>query len=275
MRRLKTLMLALLLLGGSGAGTLAASPVLEGHLEQGGLVFGKTAPGTKISLDGIAVPVGADGSFLLGFDRDHGPHANLSSVTPDGHAQTETLAIALRDWQIQRVEGVPPKYVTPPADELARIQREVALKKAARPFATKTEYYESGFIWPATGRISGVFGSQRFYNGEPRKPHYGVDVAAPAGTPVVAPADGVVTLARPDMYFEGGLIFIDHGQGLISVMMHLSKVEVKAGQKVQKGEKIGAVGATGRATGPHLHWGMWWRDAHLDPALLVPPMPGK
>ncbi len=268
-------MLALLLLGGSRAGALAASPVLEGHLEQSGLVFGKTGPGVKISLDGVSVPVGADGSFLLGFDRDHGPNARLSSVAPDGRTENLTLSIAPRDWKIQRIEGVPPKYVTPPADELARIQREVTLKKAARPIATQSEYYESGFICPATGRISGVFGSQRFYNGEPRKPHYGVDIAAPVGTPVLAPADGVVTLARTDMYFEGGLILIDHGQGLISVMMHLSKVEVKPGQKVRKGERIGAVGATGRATGPHLHWGMWWRDAHLDPVLLVSPMPGK
>lgn len=247
---------------------------LSGHMEQGGLVMGSTAPGTRITLDGQPVTVGSDGVFLLGFDRDQGPSVVLSLDFPDGQSSTRVLSITPREWQIQRVEGVPPKYVTPPPDELARIKREAAMKKAARPFASANEDYASGFAWPAHGRISGVFGSQRFYNGEPRKPHYGVDVAAPVGTPVYAPSDGVVTLAQTDMYFEGGLIFIDHGQGLVSVLMHLSKVDVKAGQVVKKGDRIGAVGATGRATGPHLHWAMFWREAHLDPALLVPAMTG-
>lgn len=251
------------------AGTLE----LSGNMVQGGLAVGRTVPGAKVSLDGMMLDVDADGVFAIGFDRDQKPAATLRVVYPDGGTETRALAVAPREWQIQRVEGVPQKYVSPPPEAMAAIARATKLKEEARKTRAGGSRFAEGFIWPATGPISGVFGSQRYYNGEPRRPHYGVDVAAPTGTPIRAPAGGVVTLAEPDMYFEGGLVFLDHGQGVTTLTMHMSRVDVKAGDRVEQGDVIGAVGGTGRATGPHLHWGMYWRGAWLDPQLLVGPMP--
>lgn len=251
------------------AGTLE----LSGNMVQGGLAVGRTVPGAKVSLDGMMLDVDADGVFAIGFDRDQKPAATLRVVYPDGGTETRALAVAQREWQIQRVEGVPQKYVSPPPEAMAAIARATKLKEEARKTRAGGSRFAEGFIWPATGPISGVFGSQRYYNGEPRRPHYGVDVAAPTGTPIRAPAGGVVTLAEPDMYFEGGLVFLDHGQGVTTLTMHMSRVDVKAGDRVEQGDVIGAVGGTGRATGPHLHWGMYWRGAWLDPQLLVGPMP--
>lgn len=246
---------------------------LSGHMEQGGLAVGRTEPGAKVSLDGMMLDVDGNGTFAMGFDRDHAESATLRVVHPDGSVEERKLAIAKRDWQIQRVEGVPQKYVSPPPEAMAAIARGTKLKADARKTRAAGEWFAGDFIWPATGPISGVFGSQRYYNGEPRRPHYGVDVAAPTGTPIHAPAGGVVTLADPDMYFEGGLVFLDHGQGVTTLIMHMSRIDVKTGDVVKQGDVIGAVGGTGRATGPHLHWGMYWRGAYLDPELLVGPMP--
>ncbi|MFP4004463.1 MAG: M23 family metallopeptidase, partial [Alphaproteobacteria bacterium] len=187
-----------------------------------------------------------------------------------------TLKPEKRDYEIQRIDGLPDKYVTPRSPEtIERIKREVKLKAAARPTDTQATWYAGEFVWPAKGRISGVYGSQRILNGKPKRPHYGVDVAAPAGTPVVAPAPGIVRLAEKDMYFEGGLIFLDHGHGVISVLMHLSDVFVKAGDEVKQGQKVAAIGSTGRSTGAHLDWRMYWREAHVDPTLMVGPMETK
>jgi len=246
---------------------------LSGNMVQGGLAIGRTVPGAKVSLDGMMLDVDADGIFAIGFDRDRKPDATLRVVYPDGGTETRALAIEPREWQIQRVEGVPQKYVSPPPEAMAAIARATKLKEEARKTRAGGSRFAEGFIWPATGPISGVFGSQRYYNGEPRRPHYGVDVAAPTGTPVRAPAGGVVTLAEPDMYFEGGLVFLDHGQGVTTLTMHMSRIDVKTGDRVEQGDIIGAVGGTGRATGPHLHWGVYWRGAWLDPQLLVGPMP--
>ncbi|MDZ4382285.1 MAG: M23 family metallopeptidase [Parvibaculum sp.] len=255
----------------AAAGTLEIS----GNMVQGGLAIGRTAPGAEVSLDGMMLDVDADGIFAVGFDRDQKPAAKLRISYPDGTAAEHELVIAPREWQIQRVEGVPQKYVSPPPEAMAAIARATKLKEEARKTRAGGSRFAEGFIWPATGPISGVFGSQRYYNGEPRRPHYGVDVAAPTGTPIRAPAGGVVTLAEPDMYFEGGLVFLDHGQGVTTLTMHMSRVDVKKGDRVEQGDVIGAVGGTGRATGPHLHWGMYWRGAWLDPQLLVGPMPKK
>lgn len=246
---------------------------LEGNLEQGGLVIGKAAPGARALLDGTKLDIDEEGVFAFGFDRDHGKSAKLTVTFPDGTAVERDLAIAPREWKIQRVEGVPQQFVTPPPEAMEVIARSTRVKNEARKTRADGNWFRQEFIWPATGPISGVFGSQRYYNGEPRRPHYGVDVAAPTGTPIVAPAGGVVTLADMDMYFEGGLVFLDHGQGVTSLMMHMSRIDVKAGDRVEQGDVLGAVGGTGRATGPHLHWGLYWRGAWLDPQRLVGPMP--
>lgn len=271
MKNLALLATALLL---AGAAWAAEPPLeLQGRMEQGGLVIGKAVPGADAMLDGMALDIDAEGNFAFGFDRDHGKQARLTLRYPDGSSVDRMLDISPRDWKIQRVEGVPQKFVTPPPEAAAAIARSTKLKNEAREKRAEGSSFRESFVWPATGPISGVFGSQRYYNGEPRRPHYGVDVAAPTGTEIVAPASGVITLADMDMYFEGGLVFLDHGQGVTSLMMHMSRIDVKAGDRVEQGDVLGAVGATGRSTGPHLHWGLYWRGAWLDPQRLVGPMP--
>ncbi len=185
------------------------------------------------------------------------------------------MKIAKRDYRIQRIDGLPPRKVTPKAEDLKRIRQETALVKAARRRDDPRTDFMRGFIWPAKGRVSGVYGSQRILNGQPRRPHFGVDVAGPVGTPVVAPADGVVTLVHPDMFFSGGTLVIDHGHGLSSSFLHLSEVLVKEGQRVKQGELIARIGATGRVTGAHLDWRMNLFDTRIDPQLLVGDMTPK
>lgn len=271
----------LLFAAGANADTPEQSLHLKGPLIQGALVIGETSPGARVILDGRTLMVSQSGVFAMGFDRDQASMATLEIIFSDGRRERHTLSIAPRSYDIQRIEGVPPKYVNPPAETLSRIAAESKQKKEARRSLREASWFDQSFIWPAKGRISGVFGSQRFYNGEARRPHYGVDIAADTGAPVIAPADGVVTLAEKDMYFEGGLVFLDHGQGVTSYYMHLSRVDVREGEQVRQGQQLGAVGATGRSTGPHLHWAMFWREAHLDPSLLVPgvgpegPKPGS
>jgi murein DD-endopeptidase MepM/ murein hydrolase activator NlpD len=238
-------------------------------------MFGRAEPGSTVTLDGRAVRVAEDGRFVFGFGREAPATAVLEVRGPSGAVERRRLEIRARQFDVQHVDGLPQNLVTPDAEEEARIQREQAAVLEARKLDLDRPLFASGFIWPALGPISGVYGSQRILNGEPRAPHYGVDVAAPEGSPVRAPADGVVTFARPDLLLTGGTLVIDHGHGLSSTFIHLSRIEVAAGAEVKQGEVVGAVGATGRATGPHLHWGMNWFETRLDPQLLVGQMPAQ
>lgn len=245
---------------------------LSGRPAQGGLVFGQTAPGARVRLDGVEVMVGADGRFVVGFGRDSALSALLRVTLPDGSDERIALKIEDREFPVQRIDGLDQSKVSGFTDEqLRKIAADQEKKKAARVRTEAQAHWADGFSWPAKGRISGVFGSQRILNGEPKTPHSGLDVAAPQGTQVVAPADGVVRLADPDMYFEGGLVLLDHGHWVESAFLHLSRLDVAAGQVVKKGDPIGAVGATGRATGPHLHWSLKWTGRLVDPQLLVDP----
>ena len=260
----------------AAANTVGADCVdLEGDPMQGGLLWGQVAPGAEVSVDGKPVPVMPDGAFLLGIGRD--ANTEITLVTEVDARCEQVVAIGQRDYRIQRVEGVPQKTVTPPEDVLERIARERALVREAKSMRLERPEFlqsvRSGLSWPATGRISGVYGSQRFYNGTPGSPHYGVDVARPTGHPVVAPGPGVITLAEPDLFYSGGTVILDHGYGLSSSFLHLSEVLVEVGDEVTAGNLLGKVGATGRATGPHLDWRMSWFDQRIDPQLLVPPMP--
>ena len=180
-----------------------------------------------------------------------------------------------RRYETQRIDGLPDRMVTPGAEALKRIRRENSRIAAVRRLDTDRPHYRTGFVWPVVGTVTGVYGSRRILNGEPRRPHYGIDIAADAGTPVRSPADGVVALAADDLYFTGGTVMIDHGFGVTTVLSHLDSVDVGAGRTVRQGDVVGAVGATGRVTGPHLDWRVNWFDARLDPALLVPPMPER
>ena len=244
----------------------------RGEWTQGGLIIGQAPPGTRLELDGQPVPVTPEGVFVFGFHRDAPPQVRLRAIFPDGRQERQSLPIAQRTYKTQRLNGLPPSKVTPPPAVLERIRRENAQVAAARQQEIPTPYFLSGFAWPTTGRISGVYGSQRILNGQPRQPHYGVDVAAPIGTPVRAPADGIVTLAEPDLYYSGATLIIDHGYRVSSTLMHLDQIHVRVGQKVHKGEIVASVGKSGRVTGPHLDWRMNWREARTDPTLLVPPM---
>jgi len=248
---------------------------LEGSFQQGGLVTGRTDPRAVVEFEGRRLRVSPDGVFVFGFGRDAGPQTTLKVTLPDGDEDVQTLDVAQREYRIQRIDGLPPKKVTPPPEAIERIVAEKKKKTAAFGLDLAGTWFLGDWIWPAEGPISGVYGSQRILNGEPRRPHGGVDVAGPKGTPVVAPAGGKVILALPDMYFEGNAIFLDHGHGLKSVFMHLSRLDVAEGDIVRQGQQIGAIGATGRVTGAHLHWAVYWFGVPLDPAFLVPERPGS
>ncbi|MHA7871462.1 MAG: M23 family metallopeptidase [Hyphococcus sp.] len=247
---------------------------LEGTFSQGGLVFGQTEPGAKVRLDGDDVMVGSDGRFVMGFGRDSAASALLVVELPDGAVERRALEIADREFPVQRIDGLDQSKVSGFTEEqLAKIAIDREKKKAARQKTQGVADWAAGFDWPVTGPISGVFGSQRILNGEPKRPHSGVDVAAPTGAPIRAPAPGIVTLAETGMYFEGGLVLIDHGHWLESAFLHMSRIDVEPGQRVEKGDVIGAVGATGRVTGPHLHWSIKWAGRLVDPQLTAGPMP--
>lgn len=245
---------------------------LQGTLQQGAMVLGKVAPGSRVWLDDEPVKVAADGVFVLGFDRDAKAEWQLRAEGPEGSQQRQ-LQVKPREYKIQRIEGIDKKIMSPSPEALKRIREESAQVRAARAKHFERKDFAGEFKWPLTGPITGVFGSQRVYNGKPSRPHYGVDVAAPTGTPVTTPAPGVVTLAHQDMFYSGGTLIIDHGYGVSSTLIHLSKVLVEVGQEVVPGDIVAEVGAGGRATGPHLDWRMNWYKARIDPQLLVPPMP--
>jgi len=251
----------------------AQALTLEGHLVQGGMAIGNVDPSVHVRYHGKAVRVSPDGWFVIGFSRDAEKTDEIELQQADGSVTNHPIAIAQRTYKIQRIDGLPPRKVSPSKEDLKRIRKEIAMVKEVRKTDDPRVDFTQPFIWPVVGRISGIYGSQRILNGNPKRPHYGVDIAAPTGTPVKAPADGVVTLAHDDMFYSGGTLIVDHGHGLSTVYMHLHKILVEKGQRVRQGDVIAEVGATGRVTGPHLHWGMNWFDTRLDPALLVPPMP--
>nr|WP_316628752.1 M23 family metallopeptidase [uncultured Brevundimonas sp.] len=254
------------------AATPARALDLTGTFTQGGLITGKVTPGTKLTLDGAPVALARDGRFIIGFGRDAGAKSVLRAVPPAGKPQVHEISVKPRTYKVQRIDGLPDRKVTPRAPEdLARIKSDIRQIAAVRGRTTLETFFDRGFVWPVEGRISGVFGSQRILNGKPRRPHNGVDIAAPTGTPVKAMGDGVVALVHQDMFFTGKTVMIDHGLGLTSVYIHMNAITVRDGEFVTKGTQIGTVGQTGRATGPHLHWGVSWFKTHLDPALLVGP----
>lgn len=251
-----------------------ADTIVEGNFVQGGIVIGQVQPGAEIEMAGRRIRVSPEGWFLLGFGRNEKPNVVLKIKHDSGESEEQVLTVKGRQYPVQHIDGLPPSKVSPSAADLERIKSENALISQVRLHDDPRTDFLEDFDWPLGGRISGVFGSQRILNGKPKRPHYGVDIAAPTGTPVKAPAPGKVTLVHTDMFYTGGTINLDHGHGLTSIFIHLSKIFVAEGQQISKGGLIGEVGATGRATGPHLHWGMNWFKARIDPELLVGEMPG-
>jgi len=256
---------ALLALAGAA---VAGQLQLHGDFVQGGLVLGHVPPGSEVRFDGEAITVGAEGGFIIGFNRDEPASVSLAVTLPDGSTVQRDLAVTARDYNIQRIDGLPDREVNIPPEDLKRIRADSAAVWQARQRDDARSDSLSGWILPAQGPITGVYGSQRILNGEPRRPHYGLDIAGPAGAPVVAPADGIVTLAQP-LLLSGNTIILDHGHNLSSTFMHLSKISVQVGDVIKKGEKLGEIGETGRATGPHLDWRMNLGNRRLDPQLLL------
>ncbi len=249
--------------------------VVSGQLVQGGWLRGIAPAGTSaLSFDGTAVPMAADGSFLIAFDRDAGAGAMLRAQLASGRSVSRPLAITPRAWVIEHIP-IGPRPGTPPDPVFLRRRAiEVQQINAARQIGAASDGWRQAFIWPAKGRISGKFGAQRIYPAGPANYHSGTDIAGATGTPFVAPADGVVILAAQSPFtLEGNLLMIDHGMGLNSAFLHASQLLVQTGDHVKQGQVIGRIGMTGRATGPHLHWSIKWRTSRLDPMLLVPPAP--
>ena len=248
-------------------------PELEGTAIQGGVMRGQVEPGSTIHFNGTPIRVNPNGQYIIGFDRDEPEQATLEIHRQGGDRERYELRVTRRTYHEQRIDGLPPKKVTPDEKDLQRIRKETRLVVAARKQDLPMDWFAGTFRWPLYGRISGVYGSRRILNGKPRRPHYGIDIAAPTGTIVRAPASGQVTLAHTDMFFSGGTLILDHGHGLSSTMLHLSRILVQQGDFVQQGEPIAEVGATGRATGPHLDWRMNLFKRHIDPESMAGPMP--
>ena len=245
---------------------------LEGRLIQGGLMIGMAAPDAEVWLNEKHIRVYDDGRFLLGFGRDAVASQHLRVRWPSGRIEETRLTIEAQTYEVQRINRVDQTRVTPPQEMLDRIARENAQTRAARDAETSTAFFDAGWIWPVSGPITGVYGSARIYNGTPGNPHWGLDIAAPKGRPVLAPSAGVVRLVHEDNYFAGGLVILDHGYGLSSSFLHLSRIFVRPGDLVGQGTILGEVGSTGRSTGPHLDWRMnLGSDTRLDVALL--PLP--
>jgi murein DD-endopeptidase MepM/ murein hydrolase activator NlpD len=247
----------------------------QGSWQQGGLLMGQIKPEYRVSFAGEQIKTTADGRFLFGLGRNaQGPSTFIVS-SPNGTAIEAQYPVAEREYKIQRVEGVPQQTVKPPAEQLQRIRSDSALVVKARREVTSVTDFLEGFIKPIDGLVTGVYGSQRFYNGVPKSPHYGVDYAAPKGANVIAPAAGVVRLAHRDLFYSGGTLIIDHGHGLSSSFLHLSDILVMEGSRVERGDSIALVGSTGRSTGPHLDWRMNWRNVRVDPELVLEALPAQ
>jgi murein DD-endopeptidase MepM/ murein hydrolase activator NlpD len=251
--------------------SVIATPNTElfGEIKQGGLVVGKTSATNKVTLNNKPLVVSKKGDYVFGFSRDDKTRYQLVITHPDGSQLTKTLTPSKRDYKLQRIEGIKKSIMQPNPEAIARSQQDSKQIKAARKISSNITSFANGFIPPIKGEITGVYGSQRIYNGVPKRPHFGLDYAGKIGDPVKAPASGKILLWVPDMFYSGGTLIIDHGQGVSSTMLHLSQSYVKKGDIVNQGDIIAAVGNSGRVTGPHLDWRINWFDVKIDPALVL------
>lgn len=255
--------------------TTSAHAQLTKQFFQGALIVGKTAPENKVMLNGKAIKVSAKGDYALGFSRDEKNNSELVIISPNGQREKTTLTPLKREYNIQKVEGIAKKIMNPNKKANIRAGEDNKKISAARKVDSDLTAFAQGFVAPIDGIITGVYGSQRYYNGVPKRPHYGLDYAGKKGDPVKSPADGIILMYVPDMFYSGGTMIIDHGHGVSSTFLHLSDSYVKVGDKVNKGQLVAAVGSSGRATGPHLDWRINWFNMKLDPALVLKLKPLK
>nr|WP_083608138.1 M23 family metallopeptidase [Teredinibacter haidensis] len=245
---------------------------VNGEWMPGALLIGSTKPEAQVKVLDRALVADKNGRFVFGLGRDVTGQVDIQ-VTSASETLVKSFPLLSRDYDIQRITGVDKKYVSPPPEVTERIKRDAAKVWKARQIHSNETYFTERFIWPAKGPISGVYGSQRVFNGVPKRPHFGLDIAGPVGTPIFAPAGGVVTLVDDDMFYSGGTLIVDHGYGICSTFIHLSEILVTVGQRISQGDVIAKMGATGRVTGAHLDWRINWFNQRLDPALLLPVRP--
>lgn len=264
---------ALMVVAGTAPG---ATPEFSGRWQQGALMIGRTTPGANIRFGDRSVVADDQGRFALGLGYD-APAAVVVEVltTASEIATRNEYAVEQRQYDVQKIGGLPKAMVEPPAEVASRIADDQRRVGEARTFDTPRPEFASAFRWPVSAEVTGVYGSNRILNGIPRQPHFGVDLAAPQGTNVHAAAGGIVRMADADLYYTGGTIILDHGHGVTTTYLHLSKLDVVVGQELKQGDVIGKVGATGRATGPHLCWRANWFDVRLDASLLMHAQPAK
>ncbi len=249
--------------------TVQAEILLSGAIKQGGLVIGKTLPSNTVTLNGQVLPVSIDGDYVFAFSRDDKKQYELTVTSPEGTVEKKTLIPTKRDYKISRVEGIKKSIMNPNKKANIRAKQDREMMQTVRKVSSNLTDFSQGFVAPRKARITGVYGSQRFYNGQPKNPHYGIDYAGAIGSPVKAPAAGKVLLWVPDMFYSGGTLVIDHGHGITSNFLHLSASLVKVGDTVKQGQVIAEVGNTGRVTGPHLDWRMNWHKVRFDPQLAM------
>lgn len=248
---------------------------LSGEIKQGGLVVGKTDAHNQVTLNDKVLPVSKHGDYVFAFSRDDKTKYTLTVISPTGKIETKIFTPSKRDYKISRVEGISKKIMNPNKKANIRAGEDRMAMVKVRKISSDLTDFSQGFIAPRSSRITGVYGSQRFYNGIAKNPHFGVDYAGQIGAPVKAPASGTVLLWVPDMFYSGGTLVIDHGHGITSNFLHLSASMVKTGDKVKQGDVIAKVGNSGRVTGPHLDWRMNWHKVRFDPQLAMKVNPIK
>jgi murein DD-endopeptidase MepM/ murein hydrolase activator NlpD len=242
---------------------------LSGEIKQGGLIIGKTQANNSVKLNKKNLTVSPQGDYVFAFSRDDKTQYTLTVTSPTGKVETKTFTPAKREYKISRIEGISKKIMNPNKKANIRAQQDRAAIVKVRKISSDLTDFSQGFIAPRSSRITGVYGSQRFYNGVPKNPHFGVDYAGAIGAPVKSPASGTIVMWVPDMFYSGGTLVIDHGHGITSNFLHLSASLVKVGDKVKQGQVIAKVGNSGRVTGPHLDWRMNWHNVRFDPQLAM------
>tara|TARA_S200000501_G_C20783524_1_gene726130 strand:- start:236 stop:1087 length:852 start_codon:yes stop_codon:yes gene_type:complete len=263
------LVLALFLLSSTVIFSKELTFYIDGDYIQGGIIFGKTEQGNRVFFNKAEIPIDEAGEFIIGIGRNHTKFGRIKLIKKEKVIFEQNLEIIQRNYQIQKINNLEKNKVSPPEEVYARIKREYKKIKIAKSSIVNYSYYKVGFKLPAQGIITGVYGSQRVLNGIPKRPHYGIDIANNLGTPILAPSDGKIVMVEDDLYFSGGTIIISHGRGFTSSLLHLKKILVKKDQIIKKGQTIGLMGDTGRATGSHLDWRMEIRGVRVDPYLLL------